>query len=194
MVRYIVGRIKGLISLEQGEWLFEMARSLPDDGVIVEMGAYLGRATVGLALGCVGSNRHVFSVDTFRGVYYDSPSGERYEQDFFELWRSNIEEVGLLEYVSPLCEDSRIIAKEWRGPIHFLFLDGSHKYETVLADYQNFYPHVVEGGIIAFHDVAPEWGGPFRVWNELARNELVDIGRVRQLAYGKKPAGDNELS
>lgn len=186
MVRFIVGRIKGLISLDQAEWLFRTAQSLPDDACIVEIGSYLGRATVGLALGCVGSNRLVYSIDTFRGIYYDSPSGERFEQDFFEMWRDNMEEVGILEYIRPLCEDSEIVAKQWKEPIHFLFLDGSHKYETVLADYQGFYPYVVDGGIIAFHDVVPEWGGPFRVWNELARNELADIGTVRQLAYGRK--------
>ena len=188
-VRCVIGHVKGLVSVEQGAWLFSAVQLLPEDARIVEIGAYLGRSTVALALGCVGSKRHVFSIDTFRGIYCNEHVGESFEEDFFELWRGNIQEVGLLEYVSPLCNDSKEAVKTWEGPINLLFIDGSHWYEDVLADFEGFYPHVVGGGIIVLHDVTPAFRGPFRVWNEVVRDQLEDVGSCGALAYGRKSDG-----
>ena len=52
------------------------------------------------------------------------------------------------------------MAKTWNKPIHLLFIDGSHIYEDVLADFDNFYPHVVPGGVIAMYNVS---GGHYGV-------------------------------
>jgi hypothetical protein len=45
----------------------------------------------------------------------------------------------------------------------------------------------VPGGLIALHDVTPDWEGPYRVWNEHARAILEDAGSCSTLAYGRKP-------
>ena len=86
------------------------------------------------------------------------------------------------------------IAKTWNKPIHLLFIDGSHEYEDVLADFRNFYPHVIPGGIVAFHDVgrpvdgqAVRHPGVFEVWHNITRPLLTDTGNCSSLAFGKKP-------
>jgi hypothetical protein len=51
--------------------------------------------------------------------------------------------------------DSRITGKDWTEPIDFLFIDGGHSYEYVLADISNFGPHA---RLIACHDYGnPSW-------------------------------------
>jgi len=50
-----------------------------------------------------------------------------------------------------ICKDTRQMGS-WARPIHFLFVDGGHRYEVVKSDIKNFGKHVVVGGIIAFHD------------------------------------------
>jgi len=40
---------------------------------------------------------------------------------------------------------------DFDGPVHLLFIDGSHKLEDVAADIR-WTPKVVEGGVVAFHD------------------------------------------
>ena len=39
-------------------------------------------------------------------------------------------------------------------PFDFIFVDGGHDYETVHSDYNNYYPMLRKGGLMAFHDIA----------------------------------------
>jgi predicted O-methyltransferase YrrM len=66
--------------------------------------------------------------------------------------------------------------------IDFAFLDGDHRYEGVLADFNNFGPLVRPGGLIAFHQILPQPASPqtqvFRLWDQLKKRytcrEFVD--------------------
>lgn len=49
--------------------------------------------------------------------------------------------------------------------VDFLFIDGGHRYDEVLADYRAYAPLVRKGGIIALHDID-------------VQNELHDVGRL----------------
>jgi hypothetical protein len=40
----------------------------------------------------------------------------------------------------------------WQTPIDFLFIDGDHSYEAVKRDWEEWSPHVVPSGHVAFHD------------------------------------------
>lgn len=44
----------------------------------------------------------------------------------------------------------------WHKPLHFLFIDGDHTYESVKKDIAGWVPKIVDGGIVAFHDYAPK--------------------------------------
>lgn len=185
-----IDRVEGFLVPGQEEWLFRTARSLPDGARIVEIGGYKGRSTVCLAYGCVGSRRHVFTIDRFKGVYQDIERSESlrdtFESGFFDEWRANVEVNGLLEYVTPLMADSREIARIWAAPIHMLFIDGSHKFEDVVADFAGFYPHIVPNGVVALHDVTPSWEGAYRAWHEYAKHYLQNHGALSTLAHGRK--------
>lgn len=43
-------------------------------------------------------------------------------------------------------------ARDWKLPIDFLFIDGDHREEAVEQDWNDWHGHVVEDGIVAFHD------------------------------------------
>jgi len=177
--------IEGLLLLGQDKWLFKAAKDLPDAATIVEIGGYKGRSTCALAFGCVGTKKHIFTIDTFNGNKVDFDVINR--KNFFNEWRRNIEKNGLLDYVTPLVGFSSDISHTWTKPIDLLFIDGSHKYEDVLSDFDRFYQHVVPGGIVAMHDVEPRHPDCLRVWNERANFELTDTGAVSSLAFGRKP-------
>jgi predicted O-methyltransferase YrrM len=63
--------------------------------------------------------------------------------------------------------------------LDFLLIDGDHSYDGVAADFKNYSPFVKEGGLIAFHDVLPDYktkfgidtgnwtGGVPQFWQEL---------------------------
>ncbi|GEM_PF-4112685 len=66
--------------------------------------------------------------------------------------------------------------------------DGSHQYHDVLADFEGFFPHLLPRAIVAFHDVEEAWPGPLRIWHEIAKHRLTEIGYCDSLAYGLKEA------
>ena len=179
-----IDSIKGLLVPGQENWLFGAARRLPDRAVIVEIGSYVGRSTCCLAYGCVGTRKHVYAIDTFNGNDADF-----FERDFFGEFTNNIERCSLAEYVTPLIGTSGEVAGNWDRPVSLLFIDGSHVYEDVLADFRSFFPWVVPDGIVALHDVGDGRGhpGPFRAWHQHIKSQLRDLGTCGTLAFGTKP-------
>lgn len=165
----------------QERWLYETARKLHSPARIVEIGSFKGRSTACLALGCVGTRKSVFCIDTFNGN--DSDFSQR---GFFGDFRKNLEKLNLFQYVHPLVGTSREIGEHWNSPIDFLFIDASHQYDDVLSDFETYFPHVRDGGLVAFHDVTPEWPGPLAVWNDVARLRLRNTGQCTTLAFGYK--------
>jgi predicted O-methyltransferase YrrM len=194
----LIDAVEGfLISPDQERWLFKAAKSLPDHAVILEIGSFKGRSTCCLAFGCRGSRKHVFAVDTFEGNEKDFRAGVLFDTNYYSVLKGNIERNGLTEYVTTVTGTSADVGKTWNTPIHLLFIDGGHEYEDVLADFQTFFPHVVPGGMVAFHDVHnfetdPDrpagFPGVLRVWNEYAAPRLSDRGMCATLAFGRKSA------
>jgi len=188
-MRLRIGTVEGFLVPGQEKWLYRAARSLPKQATIVEIGAYKGKSTASLALGCLGSSRHVFSIDMFGGSYEDVRDTEiahKFEMSFLDDWQRNMSRLGVLQHATALQGDSKTVVRNWTRPIHLLFIDGSHKYEDVVADFENFFPYVVEGGLVALHDVTASWLGPYQAWHEKIQSLLVDTGSCGSLAYGRK--------
>lgn len=171
-----------LKSPQQERWFFTTARKAPDHAVIVEIGSFQGRSTVSFGLGCLGSNKHIYAIDLFEGDNDMYGSG-----DFQDQFMRNIRSCGVEFHVTPIKQHSLKVAATWDKPIDVLFIDGSHEYEDVKADFEAFYPHVKKGGIIAFHDIKGKWDGVIRYWAEVQRSGLLgDMGSVSSLGFGIK--------
>ena len=66
--------------------------------------------------------------------------------------------------------------------LDFLLIDGDHSYDGVSKDFKNYSPFVRKGGLIAFHDILPDYktklgidtgnwtGGVPQFWQELKAN------------------------
>ena len=177
----LVDSVEGWLLATEGKWLFTTARSLPDHVNIAEIGSFKGRSTCCLALGCRGSGKRVFAVDSFDG----GPDLPR--ANSFPDFSQNLKRCGVSEHVEPIVGLSGQVAKTWDKPIHFLFIDGSHLYEDVLVDFTGFFPYIVPGGVVAFHDVNEHFPGVLRAWNETFKHQFVEIGHCDSLAYGRRP-------
>jgi predicted O-methyltransferase YrrM len=174
--------IEGWLLPSEGKWLFNAARFLPSRANIVEIGSYKGRSTCCLSLGCRENSARVFAIDSFDG----GPNLPK--ADSLPDFNANVKRFGLMEFVEPITAYSFEAAKSWNKPIHFLFIDGSHLYEDVLADFAGFFAHVVPGGIVALHDVINEsWPGVGQAWHGSIKGQLKETGACDSLAFGRKP-------
>jgi hypothetical protein len=94
---------------------------------------------------------------------------------FFEnLLRSNVTEIVRLISVS-----SEVVAPGWREPIGLIFIDGDHRLEAVWRDFECWTAHVVQGGLMVFHDSIDPNLGPFRVVEgALSSGDYARVGIV----------------
>jgi MMP 1-O-methyltransferase len=149
-VKPLLKDIPGWLTDEEGEALYELARSCRGDGVIVEIGSWKGKSTVCLGLGSLaGASVPIYAID---------PHTDHRFGDF----KTNVERAGIAELVRPIASLSQPAADSFDDPIELLFVDGSHEYDLVLEDFEKWIPKVVDGGWVAFHDTT--WtAGPRKV-------------------------------
>ncbi len=65
-------------------------------------------------------------------------------------------------------------AVAWKQPIDLLLIDGDHREEAVEQDWKDWHPHVMENGIIAFHDARVFPGG----WTSRGYGPVRFVDRV----------------
>ena len=98
------------------------------------------------------------------------------------LLREDSHQKETLEKVKEILDDNQL---------DFLFIDGDHSYEGVKKDFEMYSPLVRKGGIIAFHDIAPNGileltGGVSRFWKEIEKKNYYQeiINNQNQEGFG----------
>ena len=69
--------------------------------------------------------------------------------------------------------------KHWLGHVglDFLFIDGDHSFEGVARDFEMYSPLVRSGGLIAFHDIVPDFHTRF---GRVSSHEVGEVPRFWQ--------------
>jgi predicted O-methyltransferase YrrM len=149
-VKPLIADVPGWLTDEEGEALYDLARGCTGRGAIVEIGSWKGKSTICLGLGArAGEADRIFAID---------PHADYRFEDF----KANVERAGIADLVTPIPSLSHAAAGGFDEPIELLFVDGSHEYDLVLEDFEEWVPKVVEGGWVAFHDTT--WtAGPRKV-------------------------------
>lgn len=178
-----VKRIPGFLFDKEALDLYRLAFSAVGVGEIVEIGASVGRATTAIAYGCKhGGTGKVTTIDSY--AWKTVKDIENSEQQF----RRNT--ARLKDYIQLHVAASEEIGKGWNRPIKMIFIDGDHSYEAVRRDIELFLPHIVPGGVVAFHDYHnAEFGGVQRAVEEV-KDKLVfkTQSHKRGMLYGYKKA------
>lgn len=174
-VAHITRTLGGWLTEAEGAFLYALAARGPGTGAIVEIGSNRGKSTTLLARAArLAGREHVHAIDPHRGGT---------EAEF----RRNLAQEGLDDWVIPHVAKSQEFVGGWRDPIRLLFIDGLHTYEGVRADYADWAPFVVEGGVIALHDTF-QWEGPRRVVEEtiLDARDTFLVGIVDSITAVRK--------
>ena len=119
------------------------------ENIIVEIGSFQGRSTIGLAQGSKrGKGFNVYAIDSWSGVKVNQT------KDVFitkESFQKNIDDAEVSDIVVPIQGTSKDVLLNWDKKIGMLFIDGDHSYNGVKEDIK-WSEYVIPGGYILFHD------------------------------------------
>lgn len=156
-------------------------RTVPDGGTLVEIGSWKGKSLVFLTVESInsGKRQRIVSIDPWIEEAQPQGTDERPE-DAYEIYLRNIAPI------SERIEVMRATSLEANGnfadgSVDFVFIDGSHAYEDVLADCRAWYPKVRPGGMIAGHDY--HWKPVKRAVDEFAAESGFGTPKATELCW-----------
>jgi len=180
-------KVPGHLVENETRFLGLLAACVPAKGAIVEIGSFKGRSTVMLAK--VASHYRggpVVAIDPHNSPilldHQADPEASSY-RDFV----ASMQAAGVSNHVEAHREYSAEVAQSWNRPIRLLWIDGDHSYEGAKKDLDGFFPHLVSGGVVAFHDALNEFPGPIRVFVEdvLRSDRFGPAGFVHSIAWAQ---------
>src|SRR3990167_2783627 len=138
-----VDKLKGWMPKEDCRILNEYV-SWIKNGLIVEIGSFMGRSTLTMALSSPTSK--IISIDPYLTVH--SSSGET---DPLSVRDRCIEAMAGQNWKLKQTK-SETVGRTWIDLIDFLLIDGDHHIKALKQDIELFVPHVKKGCWVFFHD------------------------------------------
>ena len=183
---------RGFMPEDEGDALYAaaVAAAAAVPGLpFLEVGSYCGRSTVWLGGAARACDTVVYAVDHHRGSEENQAGWEHHDatvvdprigkMDTLPFFRATIHDAGLEDAVVAVVGQSPAVARAWRTPLAFLFIDGGHGEEPARMDYELWTPRVAMGGTLAIHDVFPDPADGGRPPYEQIFRPAVESGRFR---------------
>lgn len=140
-----VDEVTGWLGEGACQVLYEYAKGIKK-GTILEIGCYMGRSTLLLALSSPTSQ--ITSIDPY--ISLDNSFGEVKPTEA----KANCERTMEDQKWNLIGTTSTDAAKIWTKKIDLLFIDGDHSYEQVKQDIEMFAPYVKKGHYMILDDYA----------------------------------------
>ncbi|HEY0006850.1 MAG TPA: glycosyltransferase [Pyrinomonadaceae bacterium] len=173
-------KIEGWLEDVEADLLIAVAaralKAFPQPQTIVEVGSYMGRATVvlGRVARVLSQAARIYSIDRHDGKIGALDQGLETRAPTLDRFRRNLAAAGLAEMVEVIQKSSYEV--DWDQDIHLLLIDGLHDYANVARDFFHFERWVLPGGFVAFHDYASYYPGV-----QSFVNEILSAGQYRQV-------------
>jgi len=144
--------VGGWLTEAEGLSLYNAAKKIKHGNVVVEIGSWKGKSTICLGDGSKDGNKvKIFAIDPHIGSSEHQKMFNK-KVDTFEEFKQNINRAGIAEFVEPIRDTSENAARNFNQKIEFAFIDGAHEYSFVRLDFKLWFPRVMNGGVLAFHD------------------------------------------
>ena len=184
-VKKLVQEVDGFLTDSEGEFLYNAAKKCEGKGVIVEIGSWKGKSTIWLASGTKIKNiMKIYAIDPHTG----GTSLEFKNKDIktFKDFKNNIKKAKCEKIVIPIVQTSEEASKNFKEPVEFIFIDGAHDYKSVKKDFDLWYPKLINGGTIAFHDII-SWDGPTKVFKAMCKSKnFINTGFCDSIGFAQK--------
>ena len=130
--------VQAALTREEAEALIKAVRQVPQNGTVVQIGAWKGVSTSVLL--AIRPDIYLYSVDIKRS-------------------KEEFDTVGKLLGKKALKRLERVLGDsgkmDWDGQCDMIYIDGDHREPGVRADCKAWIPKVKDGGLVTFHDYIP---------------------------------------
>jgi predicted O-methyltransferase YrrM len=197
-------QVTGFMPADEGRALYDAAVTYLRDGVGVEIGTYCGKSTVMLGAAAQQTGGVVYTIDHHHGSEEHQPGWEYHDTsmvdevtglfDTLPTLRHTLDAAALDDNVVAVVGKSSVVARSWRTPLQFLFIDGGHTEEAAQRDFDGWARWVSVGGALVIHDVFPnpDEGGqaPFHIYQRaLATNDFHEVQATGTLRVLERSSG-----
>ena len=147
--------------------LFCYAKRIPDKGTYLEIGGAFGGSVLCayLATQLSGLSINFITVDPFIPT-----DGENWSKDDFVENTKSISSLTLINCASDMAKD-----KIADSSVDLLFIDGSHEYEQVKRDLENYWAKIKTGGVLLGHDYNTVHPGVMQATDEVFGKDKLTL-------------------
>ncbi len=184
-------QVRGFMPAQEGRALYGAAVRYLNGGVGVEIGTYCGKSTLLLGAAAQQTGSVLYTIDHHHGSEEHQPGWEYHDAslvddvtgrfDTLPTFRRTLDAAGLDDHVVAVVGKSPIVARAWRSPLQFLFIDGGHTEAAAARDFDGWAKWVTVDGGLVIHDVYPDPrdGGqaPYRIYCR-----AIDSGQFREVS------------
>ena len=190
-------QVKGFLEKQEAESLYQFAKKYSSLGPCLEIGSYCGKSAVYLGAAMKENNQILYSIDHHKGSEEQQPGEEFFDLDLLDetgkgintlpFFLETLDKAGLRDNVVPIVSTSLEASEVWSEPLAMVFIDGGHSDQAANDDYNVWQPHIIQGGLLAIHDVFPnpEDGGrpPFNIYTKAKESGLFkEVDMINSLA------------
>lgn len=159
-------QVRGFLPADEGRALYDAALRYLGDGVGVEIGTYCGKSTLLLGGAAQQTAGVLYTIDHHHGSEEHQAGWEYHDAslvdevtglfDTLPTFRRTLDAADLGDHVVAVVGKSPVVARGWRSPLRFLFIDGGHSEAAANQDFDGWAKWVEVGGALAIHDVFPD--------------------------------------
>lgn len=172
----------------QGKYLFEHARLVPRELLIVELGSYMGLSTAWLGFGSRnGHGASVVSVDLHDSAYATKKGAKAGESLVGNMRSMGLQDVTLIKgRTTDVASRFPAYVSEFglnTSKVGMLYVDANHTYEDVLLDFSAWREWLTTEAFVVFDDYTEDYPGVIEAVDELVGSEVIAVGRKIGHAY-----------
>ena len=164
----------------------EAVQNAADGARFVEIGCWLGDSSTHMAKAIKESGKDIefFCVDTWRGsegIGWMQPILDAHDGNLYPAWNKRMVDDGVRDFATSIQKPSVDAAAAFDDEsLDFVFIDGDHRYDEVLADIDAWLPKLKTGGMLAGDDY-DENSHP-GVWRAV-RDKFGDDAEIRDRSW-----------
>lgn len=183
-------QVQGFMPADEGRTLYEAALRYLNGGVGVEIGTYCGKSALMLGAAAAQTDSVLFTIDHHHGSEEHQAGWEFHDASLVDevtglfetlpIFRRTLDAAGIDDHVVAIVGKSPVVARGWRSPLQFLFIDGGHTEAAAQRDFDGWVKWVAPGAALVIHDVFPnpDDGGrpPYHIYCR-----ALDSGKFREV-------------